>query len=113
MYDYYILHLVRILSYTRRLSDKLSLFFQCQAQAVHAQYLRLLALIQHYLSSKIATRISSRYFVFDYFEKILRLDVIHCLPIKSFMFFRFGVRNYIANKIILHTTDIGDIYISF
>ena len=80
----------------------IALLFEGQAQAVHAQYLRLLALIQHYLSSKIATRISSRYFVFDYFEKILRLDVIHCLPIKSFMFFRFGVRNYIVNKIILH-----------
>ena len=53
----------------------ITLFFEGQAQAVHAQYLRLLALIQHYLSSKIATRISSRYFVFDYFEKILRLDV--------------------------------------
>lgn len=40
--------------------------------------------------------------MFDYFEKILRLDVIQCLPIKNFMFFRFGVRNYIVDRMILH-----------
>ena len=48
--------------------------------------------------------------MFDYFEKILRLDVIHCLPIKSFMFFRFGVRNYIVDKMILHFVLVNLVY---
>ena len=48
--------------------------------------------------------------MFDYFEKILRLDVIQCLPIKNFMFFRFGVRNYIVDRMIFRFSKFSLCY---